>query len=738
MKENDEKLRDMLTSEEVPEQLSPENIKKMLDEKAPKKKRSGISVAGRIAAGAAACAVIAGSYAGTAHLMKERKNGGSSTSVSEPSGKGVTKVEGERVEAPYMNGAASYEEVYELMETSAKKYERQQKRDRRKSGLITGGIKTDDFAMESAIADEGVDGEESYNGELAPQTSGNDAETPEYSETYDQEEGVREADIVKTDGRNIYYVWNGAENSYYDEEKQAYVNHYREMPLLDIASVKDGEFTDTKKLDLTPDVSSLGIEGNYTVQVYDMYIYNDMIEVIGGVSSNASSYYYEDYGYYYGNCNNTFVSVYTTGDEPELIGTYFQDGFYNDVRIAPDGCMYLISNYNTVNFDSVEDPKNIERYIPCCGVDDEVECLPPEDVLMPTTPPDAKTLLSYTVISGIDFSEPGDFTVVDNKALAGFAGTIYSSADNIYAAAYSDGDSDITRIAVCGGNIEPMASGKVEGYVLNQFSMSEYGDYFRVATSINKYHDNSTIIGSIFDTDEPSYTERDNAVTVLDMDMNTVGMIKDFGIDESIKSVNFSGDMAYVVTYRQTDPLFAIDLSDPFVPTILDEFKINGFSTYMQKWDDGLLLGFGIDAEDNGMQRGVKLVMFDNSDPNDLKEVGFCALNEDTTDYGWVYSNAIYERKALLIAPEKNLIGFPIQGYARDTYETTYKYVFFSYEDGEFVCRGEVLDKFDNERLTCADRALYIGDYVYVLSGEKFISADIDTMEVIDTVSFMD
>lgn len=730
MKENDEKLREMLTSEEVPEQLSPENMKKMLDEKAPKKKRSGISVAGRIAAGAAACAVVAGSYAGTAHLMKERKNGGS-TSVSTSDGGDKTVYS----EASYMKGAKSYEDVYELMAASAKKYERQQKKDRRK-GLVESGF-TNETIMDGAIAEEAVEEADGYNGELGLTTGSNAEETPEYSETYDQEEGVREADIVKTDGKNIYYVWNGAENYHYDDDKQVYVNQYRSVPTLDIASVKDGEFTDTKKLDLTPDLSALDIEGNYTVQVYDMYIYNDMIEVIGGVGGNAPYYYYEGGGYYYGNCNNTFVSLYTTGSDPELIGTYFQDGFYNDVRVAPDGCMYLISNYTTENFASIEDEDNIERYIPCCGVDDEVECLPPEDVLLPRKYSEARTSMSYTVISGIDLSEQGGFTVVDSKALAGFAGTIYSSADNIYAAAYSDGDSDITRIAVSGGTIEPAASGTVEGSVLNQFSMSEYGDYFRVATSINKYHDNSTIIGGFFGTDEPSYTERDNAVTVLDMDMNTVGMIKDFGISESIKSVSFSGDMAYVVTYRQTDPLFAIDLSDPTEPTILDEFKINGFSTYMQKWDDGLLLGFGIDANDDGIQTGVKLVMFDNSDPNNLREVGFCALNENTTDYGYITSTAAYQRKALLIAPEKNLIGFPIQGYARDTYETTYKYVFYSYEDGEFVFCGEITDKIDGERLTCADRALYIGDYVYVLSGEKFISADIDTMTVKDTVSFM-
>ena len=128
-------------------------------------------------------------------------------------------------------------------------------------------------------------------------------------------------------------------------------------------------------------------------------------------------------------------------------------------------------------------------------------------MLLPIQFPDAKTLLSYTVISGIDLNESGEFTVVDNKALAGFTGTIYSSADNIYAAVQNGSDSDITRIAFDSGNIEPMASGTVEGYVKDQFSMSEYDGYFRIATTINKFHDNSSIIGDIFNTNEPSYTE---------------------------------------------------------------------------------------------------------------------------------------------------------------------------------------------------------------------------------------
>ena len=739
MRENDEKLRDMLTSEEVPEQLSPENIKVMLDEKAPKKRRSGISVAGRIAAGAAACAVIAGSYAGTAQLMKARKNSESS-SVSTLDGKGKSRSSSKtvRVDAPYMNGAESYDEVYELMEKSAKKYERAKKRNQRK-GLITGGVKYED--EDSALADEAVAEEDNSDGELAPATNGTAEAAPEYSDTYDQEEGVREADIVKTDGNNIYYLWNDRVDYYYDEETDAYVNSFdHNFPKMDIATVKDGEFTGSKTLDLTPDLSAFDIEGRFDVTVSDMYIYNDMIEVIGSVGSqsayyygqyNKRAYYIDDEGVYHAPVSSTFVSFYTKGDEPELIGTYFQDGFYNDVRIAPDGCMYLISTYNTVDFNSVEDKKNVERYIPCCGTDDEIECIPPEDVLLPIQSPDAKTLLSYTVISGIDLNESGEFTVVDNKALAGFTGTIYSSADNIYAAVQNGSDSDITRIAFDSGNIEPMASGTVEGYVKDQFSMSEYDGYFRIATTINKFHDNSSIIGDIFNTNEPSYTERNNAVTVLDMDMNTVGKIKDFGVDEQIKSVNFSGDIAYVVTFRQTDPLFAIDLSDPTEPAILDEFKINGFSTYMQKWSDGLLLGFGVDADDSGRTSGVKVVMFDNSDPNDLKEVGIERINIPD---GYVYSTANYERKALLIAPEKNLIGFPITINDYTEYDEENAYVFYSYEDGEFVKRGEL--SVSAKSIYSADRALYIGDYVYIMSGSQFVSADIENIEYVDSVDF--
>ena len=369
MRENDEKLKEILNSEEVPEQLSPENIKLMLDEKAPKKKRSGISIAGRIAAGAAACAVLAGSYAGVNTLMKNRTSTDDTSIVSFKK-----EVEAVNLEAPYMSGAESYSDVYQLMKKASDDWNKEQKK--QKTKYFTNGdmVKEESAVAEAAV--ESADNEE-YGG-YAKESSFDDSivgtettaggiggdEEQEHSDTYNQEEGVLEADIVKTDGNNIYYLYT---NYNYDD----YSRYVGDQPIMNIASVKDGKFTDKKTLDLTPDLSGIADDKmEVHAQVSEMYLYNDMIEVIGTVNGYPV-YDGDDYDSYEASryIDQTFVSFYTKGDEPELIGTYFQDGFFSDVRISPEGYMYIISNYNTVSFDAVEDEENIERYIPTCGID---------------------------------------------------------------------------------------------------------------------------------------------------------------------------------------------------------------------------------------------------------------------------------------------------------------------------------------------------------------------------------
>ncbi|MDE5582743.1 MAG: beta-propeller domain-containing protein [Ruminococcus sp.] len=747
MNNNNEKIRKALETEEVPEELSPENIKTMLDKKSHTEKRRKISVAGRISAVAAACAVIVG---GTI-VYKSVNPKNCPDRLVETSENSVKDKESTADEetmklaktGSYMTGAESYEQVYKLFKGA---YDKQSRR------RYTNNIKSADNADGAMILEEAYDEDVYDDIETAEAVNeavyedvasadiaytGNTAEN-NYSETYNQEENVLEADIAKTDGRNIYYLHNG-----YDE-------NYNSVPEINVATADNGNFTNYGKIFIKDDVSGcLGDDFKENIYVQDMYLYNGMLAVIGSADGWDS-----DYNNYKNVC---FVTFYTADESPQNLGTYYQEGNYSDVRISPDGYMYLITSY-MADFYGIDSYEETESYIPSCSSDGEFKCLPADCILLPEENADINSLC-YSVIGSIDLTEKGNFSEVETKALAGYTGEIYCSGDNLYTAFGYD-DTEITRIAISQGFISPEASGTVDGRINDQFSMSEYGGYFRIATTKDEYEE--TYHSYYGDDDKPSLwerigdgitgnsrgyysqerTKRDNRVYVLDMDMNIVGSVADFGIDETIKSVKFDGETAYVVTYEQTDPLFAIDLSDPTNPVILDEFKILGYSTYMQEWTDGRLLGFGVSADENGRETGIKLTMFDNSDPYNLKAVATYTLDRND-DENWIYSEAVWERKALLIAPEKNLIAVPVveehYSYDDDVFSGTSntKYMFFSFVDGEFLLNGETgsaenMDKYSYN----FNRAVYIGDYVYILKNDEFVSVEMKNFDEVQRIYF--
>lgn len=819
MSTNDEKIKEMLNEKSVPKELEPENIKIMLDEKAPAKKRRNIKkTAARITAGAAACAVICGTsvyFAGQKDLL----NKGKIDSGSESSEKNLSiDKNGNNLivntQASYMSGASGYEDVYKLYKDAEKKYSENQKKNSDYFLTETTRAETaadadfyDGVAEEVQEAemptpsepangavtngDNDIAGNQSANGSKAdvakaepsmednsdvptvapteePENQpedNNEENTVDYSETYNQEEGVLEADIVKTDGKYIYYLYNCDVGCL--EYDLGFTDYYNGTTArLNIAAVDDGKFTDSQTIDIgvTTDYAFGDDYSETSMYVSDMYLYNDMLLVVGTVSgekqetvSNKGSLierffgYGETPSYYYSRKSAVFVSVYTTGEDPQLIDTYYQEGAYDDVRISPDGYMYLISDYTTQDLSNIDEDQ-LDGYIPKCGVGRDSLFIRPEDILMPEDELQESKSFGCTVIGSLDLNTSGEITAVDSKALAGYTGEIYSSAGNLYTSVGWD-DTEITRIAIGEGTITPAANGKVEGRVKDQFSMSEYGGYFRIATTKDTYEDRTEEYTWYDENDTPhtesyavrSREKRDNRVYVLDMDMNIVGSLTDFGIDEEIKSVNFSGDTAYVVTYEQTDPLFAIDLSDPANPTIMDEFKILGYSTYMQQWQDGMLLGFGVSADEDGIEQGIKLTMFDNSDPYNLNALDTYEMNRSVYGGDWLSSVAVWERKALLIAPEKNLIGVPVMRETWDWDDSEYEYklessyAFFSFEDGSFVYKGEIVgDVTDYNENQIFYRSVYVGDYVYILCGDKFVAADIETMEITDEINFGD
>jgi len=776
---NDKEVREMLENEKVPEKLEPENIKKMLDEKAPAVKRKKITAVSRFAAIAAACAVVSGTavhFAGKGNnINKSGKSEITSmnelitnvteniTSPTTPPAPSVSS------EGPYMSGAENYGEIYALIQKANENYQNESRRNSYRY-MTKGGALMKEEEFEDGADYSAAPAQE--DGQLSG--TGNNENSQEHSDTFNQEEGVLEADIVKTDGKNIYKLNPGGtyyHNDYmYDDalmtetaiDDITLVKGYnRIMPSVSIVGINsDGSFGEVSKIDLTDVISKIGdkIE-NADVTARQMYLYNDMVIVIG-------SYYNWDTDC---QCSDekTFVAAFSTAEGHKLIGTYIQGGSFNDVRIAPDGYLYLLSGYNSDRFSVIGDADNLSRFIPRAGLAESYDFIAPADILMPEDDIESLEYARYTVIGSLDLNSSDSITPVTSKALAGYSGQMYCSANNIYTTVYNfyedlpeeveygfktqkATESEITRIAIGGGQIVPAATGKVPGVINDQFSMSEYNGYFRVATTCyeyemtyrkGEYYEYYRYLedGDYEKLEEPVKKEygyysshelsQDNRVYVFDMDLETVGSIGGFGEDEFVRSVNFSGDMAYVVTYEQTDPLFAIDLSDPTAPKILDEYKMLGYSSYMQRWSDDLLLGFGPDADLKGRITGIKMVMFDNSDPSDLKEVGKVALN--TKDYDYIYSSATNDRKALLIEPEKNIIAFPTtesRGYV-DHNIASYK--FYSYADGKFTHKGDITLRNGEGKHISFQRALYIGDHVYAVTDDGTVyAADIDTIEV--------
>ena len=203
------------------------------------------------------------------------------------------------------------------------------------------------------------------------------------------------------------------------------------------------------------------------------------------------------------------------------------------------------------------------------------------------------------------------------------------------------------------------AAGGVEGHLLNQFSMDEHEDHLRVATTLTKLPDEG---------DENSWATSTNRITVLDNNMNEVGRTQDVADGERIYSARFSGDRGYIVTFREVDPLFTVDLKDPTDPKIIGELKVPGFSTYIHPLGENHLITIGIhqpepDADGRVAwdERSIKLSMFDVTDFANPTEIFTRKLGSASAS-----SEALYEHKAFNFFEEKGLLAVPFADYYSD------------------------------------------------------------------------
>ena len=195
--------------------------------------------------------------------------------------------------------------------------------------------------------------------------------------------------------------------------------------------------------------------------------------------------------------------------------------------------------------------------------------------------------------------------------------------------------------------------------------------------------------------------------------MEVLDHLKDLAEGERIYSTRFMGDRLYMVTFRQVDPFFVIDLSNPNNIEALGELKIPGFSRYLHPYDENTIIGIGRDATDMGTQQGLKISLFDVSDPANPKEI---AKFEAEGRYS--SSIAEYEHKAFLFSKQKNLLVIPAYSYDYQSSDSYNGAMVFHITKNDIELRGLIdhTGKEGNRYSPSVERSLYIEDLLYTKS----------------------
>lgn len=507
----------------------------------------------------------------------------------------------------------------------------------------------------------------------------------DHAETNTQTQGVAEGDIIKTDSRYIYYL--GADRA----------GTNRKLRIIDSETME--AVFDSYIYDENGDI----------LWVSDIYVNGDTLVAICTTINGYNVY--GSYSYNYITTSTTTAMAYdmTNRSQPKIIRSYTQDGMYKSSRMV-GSTLYTISQYY-VRAESEEAIENV--CIPKVdGVEIGCDC-----IFLPEKSGD-----SYILLTAFDTSSQN--SDVRSVAVLGNGSTYYCSEDTFYVVA-NDYDYEAEKVEVRDTtiinsfNINSMkilfkATGKVKGSVLNQYSLDQYNGKLRIATSYFNY----------------TTQKNESSLYVLDDKLDVIGKLENIANNEQIKSVRYMGDEAYVVTFRNTDPLFAIDFSDPTKPAIKGELKIPGYSAYLHPIGDNLLVGIGYEGDSqNADFNSVKVSLFDISDSTNLKELDKLVYHEASTS---VRDNP----KAMIYKADEGIIGMPV-----DTYENGsvgYLYYIIQVKDNKLTLKHKLTHLVGYYKGISDVRGTYIGDDFFTVSDFLVKKFDFGTGEFEAQVTFAD
>lgn len=670
-----------------------------------------------------------------------------------------------------MESAGSREEITGWIELRVSDYMKDYYERDWENDKSSAGIWNEAATSNELFGNDDVDSAPENNGDFTSSEDMVQGESNDYYKNNDQVEGVTEADYTITDGKYIYSINKDTNLINIMSANKEKVEKTASIDFLqDIGFNKDsdGRYRNMEK--------SIGINDcemyvnksmNKLIVVFNLEEYE--LDTVENMKMNTTCI---DLSYGCISTQYSYIVQYDISDigKPELEAYNKVEGRLESSRMV-NNYIYMGSMKNidlSVNTDETYDEaleRVKENAIPKIN-DKEMEY----DCIYIGEGEDEDN--SFQVMTAYEIGAD-TLECKDSKALLGKSGFMYASGNNIYLIAseyksenknnseYIWCESEISRFSYKDGEIEACAKGSIEGDVLGQFSVDEYNGYLRVVSTIERRR--YATIGSdgymeeYLNEEEENFEEEDvgtqNALYILNMDMSVNSVITGIAKDESIYSARFMGDYGYFVTFEQTDPLFTVDLSDPDNPVITSELKITGFSEYLHMWSDNLMIGVGSEADNWGSVTGFKISLFDISDKSDVKEIG-----REVIDDAYFSS---YDYKTMMVAPEKNLLGMEIYDNLYWSKAIPPRYVlFYVTEDGaeeifQYRCEDEEIintfvERYYNQYYNDAEgdeyieknemdadkeeirdsvmqsfryRALYIGDYLYIITEDAGIQS---------------
>ena len=703
-------LRKAAEEIEIPEALKPEQIEKQLQEQKAKqqqenqhlkpKKSKKIIPWRRLGSMVAVLALVvcSGIYITVTRVDKNSGTGQTDsiamTDTQQTVGEAGETEEAEHVDVASLgtmyHRASDYKEVYQ---TLLKGY--QQNWIEGEMSAETSTATSEDKASGNAAKDESADMDLS---------EGSKEGGKDYSTTNLQMEGVDESDIAKIDGSYIYTV----------EDKYIVITDIWDGKLEEVTRFLPKDcgaadrvmeiYVDGDQLILVVQGYETSLDGNSKAgadkENKDEENSDETYSDEETAASEDSAFWYEMNGK-----SITQIQVYSIVDRknPEFEGRLIQDGYYNTSRKIGD-VVYLFTQYNMTSdvTSYVEKKHGVEDLKEGNGVSSLAEAVIPKvngekvaasEIYLPESSGESGIL-----VSSLDVNKPDK--VLDSKlVISGYAQT-YISKDALYLYEEDyDGAmiTNIAKFALDEGRISGVAAAAVSGYVRDTFAINASDGYLRVLTT------------------DYSTEDEVNALYILDENMKLTGQLTGIAPGEEIYAARFMGNTGYFVTYRNTDPLFTVDLSDPAKPEIIGELKVTGFSEYLHFWDDTHLLGIGYESDENtGNIENIKLSMFNIENPGEVTEEAKLVLKDVD------YSEALYDYKSVIISKDKNLIGLVCEDYSGSRTKQTYQ--IYSYENGTFKKQAEIpgINGVNYENV----RGMYSGNVFYLWINDNITSYD--------------